>query len=113
MTIGTLRLRSLAGLRGLAALMLVRSTQPPYLTSIQVLPNAAVASFAGQTVQYKAYGTYNRGGGHPSQNQDITNQVDWTSNTVAVATIDSTGLATITGAGTTSINENLTRIVST
>jgi hypothetical protein len=113
MTIGTLRSRSHTVLTVLVALMLARCTQPPYLTSIQVLPNAAVASYSGQTVQYKAYGTYNRGGGHPSQTQDITSQVDWTSNTVAVATIDSTGLATITGAGTTSITASLNGIVST
>jgi hypothetical protein len=104
MTIGALRSRSLTVLMVLVALMLVQCTQPPYLTSIQVLPNAAVASYAGQTLQYKAYGTYNRGGSHPSQNQDITSQVDWTSNTVAVATIDATGLATVTGAGATSIS---------
>jgi hypothetical protein len=113
MTIGVLRSRSLTVVMVLVALMLVQCTQPPYLTSIQVLPNAAVASFVGQTVQYKAYGTYNRGGSHPSQNQDITSQVDWMSNAVAVATIDSTGLATITGAGTTSITASLNGIVST
>jgi hypothetical protein len=113
MTIGVLRSRSLTVLTVLVALMLVQCTQPPYLTAIQVLPNAAVASYVGQTVQYKAYGTYTRGGSHPSQNQDITNQVDWVSNTVGVATIDSTGLATITGAGTTSITASLNGVVST
>ena len=113
MTIGALRSRSLTVLLVLVALMLVQCTQPPYLTAIQVLPNAAAASYVGQTVQYKAYGTYTRGGSHPSQNQDITNQVDWVSNTVGVATIDSTGLATITGAGTTSITASLNGVVST
>jgi hypothetical protein len=113
MTIGALRSRSLTVVMVLVALMLVQCTQPPYLTSIQVLPNAAVAGYVGQTVQYKAYGTYNRGGSHPSQNQDITSQVDWTSNTVAVATIDATGLATLTGPGTTSITASLNGIVST
>jgi hypothetical protein len=113
MTIGALRSRSLTVLMVFVAVMLVQCTQPPYLTSIQVLPNAAVAGYVGQTVQYKAYGTYNRGGSHPSQNQDITSQVDWTSNTVAVATIDATGLATLTGPGTTSITASLNGIVST
>jgi hypothetical protein len=113
MTIGALRSRSLTVLMVSVALMLVQCTEPPYLTSIQVLPNAAVASYVGQTVQYKAYGTYTRGGTHPSQNQDITNQVDWVSNTDGVATIDSSGLATVTGAGTTSITASLNGVVST
>ena len=92
---------------------LAQCTEPPYLTSIQVLPNAAVAGYVGQTIQYKAYGTYNRGGGHPSQNQDITNQVDWISNSVAVATINATGLATITGVGATTVTASLNGIVAT
>jgi Divergent InlB B-repeat domain len=97
----------------LAALMLVQCTEPPYLTSIQVLPNAAVASYVGQVIQYKAYGTYTRGGGHPNQMQDITDQVDWISNSAAVATISSTGSATTTGSGTTTITASLNGIVAT
>jgi hypothetical protein len=92
---------------------LVQCTQPPYLSSIQVLPNAPVASYVGQAVQFKAYGTFNRGGGHPSQMQDITSQVDWISSSTAVATIDASGIATTTGTGTTSITASLNAIVAT
>jgi Divergent InlB B-repeat domain len=105
--------RLFAVLTLLVALMLVQCTQPPYLSSIQVLPNAPVASYVGQAVQFKAYGTFNRGGGHPSQMQDVTSQVDWISSSTAVATIDASGVATTTGTGTTSITASLNAIVAT
>jgi hypothetical protein len=113
MTIGALRSRSLAVLMVVVALMLAQCTEPPYLTSIQVLPNAPVAGYVGQTVQFKAYGTYNRGGGHPSQMQDITNQVDWISSATTVATIGANGLATTTGMGVSSITASLNAITTT
>jgi hypothetical protein len=92
---------------------LVQCTEPPYLTSIQVLPNAALATYAGQTIQYKAYGAYTRGGGHPTNLQDITNQVDWISSAPSVATINATGMATAVGTGTTNITASLNGIAAT
>ena len=105
--------RSLAVLTVLVALMLVQCSQPPFLTAIEVLPNTALATFAGETVQYKAYGAYTQGGGHPTNLRDITNQVDWISSAPSVATINSTGLATVTGAGTTTITASLNGIAAT
>jgi hypothetical protein len=103
--------RSLALLTFL--LGLIQCTNPPYLTSIQVLPNAALATYAGQTIQYKAYGAYTRGGGHPTNLQDITNQVDWISSAPSVATINSTGMATAVGTGVTNITASLNGIAAT
>lgn len=97
----------------LVALMLVQCTQPPYLTSIQVLPNGALATYSGQTIQYKAYGMYTRGGSHPTQTQDITNQVDWISSAPSVATINATGLATATATGLTNITASLDGMAAT
>ena len=105
--------RSLAVLVLLVALMLVQCTQPPYLTAIEVLPNAALATFAGQTVQYKAYGAYTRGNGHPTNLQDITNQVDWISSAPSVATINATGMATAVSTGVTNITASLNGIAAT
>src|SRR5277367_4775595 len=103
--------------RPLAVLILLvglaRCTEPPYLTAIQVLPNAPVAGYVGQTIQFKAFGTYNRGGSHPSQMQDITNQVDWLSSATTVATIGANGLATTTGMGATPITASLSAINTT
>jgi hypothetical protein len=113
MTKADLRSRTLAVLMVLVALMLAQCTEPPYLTSIQVLPNAPVAGYVGQTIQFKAYGTYNRGGGHPSQMQDITNQVDWISSATTVATIGANGLATTTGMGVSSITASLNAVTTT
>jgi len=105
--------RLLTGLALLVALTLVRCTEPPYLTAIEVLPNAALATYAGQTIQYKAYGAYTRGGGHPTNLQDITNQVDWISSAPSVATINATGMATAVGTGVTNITASLNGIAAT
>jgi hypothetical protein len=103
--------------RSLAVLILLfglaQCTEPPYLTSIQVLPNAALATYAGQTIQYKAYGSYTRGGSHPTNSQDITNQVDWISSATSVATISATGMATAVGTGLTNITASLNGISAT
>ena len=92
---------------------LVQCTEPPYLTAIEVLPNAALATYAGQTIQYKAYGAYTRGGSHPTNLQDITNQVDWISSAPSVATISATGMATAVGTGTANITASLDGIAAT
>jgi hypothetical protein len=102
--------RSVAALALLTAL--VHCTNAPALTSIQVLPNAATATFIGQTIQYKAFGTFNRAGTHPSTSQDITSQVAWTSSSAGVSTINATGLATTTGFGTTTITASLNGVAA-
>src|ERR1035441_8319591 len=53
-----------------ATLSLVGCTQPPSLQSIQVIPNGASLTTIGETVQFKAIGTYQRGGNHPSTTTD-------------------------------------------
>jgi hypothetical protein len=83
----------------LVALAFVGCTQPPYLASIQVLPATPSLTAFGQTLQFQAIGTYERAGSHPSQTEDITSQVSWSSSTVGVSTINAAGLASATGSG--------------
>ena len=69
----------------------------PVLIGITIAPESASINMPG-TQQYSATGTYN--GGFPT---NITNQVSWHSSDPSVATIDSSGLATGQGSGTTNI----------
>ena len=71
------------------------------LVSIAVQPttetfgaaNIPVSADAGATVQLRALGSYI----HPPVTKDITNQVQWSSNTPQMVTVNSTGLITVTG----------------
>ena len=63
------------------------------LTSLSIIPPTQVLSTPGETSQYIAIGTYTRGS--LTKTRDITNQVQWSSSDVGVATIDSAGLATV------------------
>jgi hypothetical protein len=83
-------------------LSMTQCTESPNLSSIQIIPSDAALTFVGQTLQYKAIGTYSKTG-HPSMTKDITNQVTWASVLPSAATISSTGLVTAAGAGTTQI----------
>ena len=67
------------------------------LNSVVILP-ATVSISPGATQQFEALGFFNDGSNH-----DITTQVTWTSSDTTVATIDSTGLATGSSLGTTTI----------
>ena len=67
--------------------------------SLTVTPNVAADTFAGETTQFIASGSLT-GVGSP---QNLTNQVTWVSSNAQVATINSAGLATSVGAGTTTI----------
>ncbi len=67
------------------------------LNGIVVSP-ASPSIPAGTTQRFTAQGYFNDGSNH-----DITAEVTWTSSNTAVATIDSTGLATAVGPGTTTI----------
>ena len=74
---------------------------PPRLESIEVVAaEAAIAS--GETLQYTATGIYT-----DATREDITSQVTWQSSDTTVATIDSTGLVTSIGEGTTEITARL------
>jgi hypothetical protein len=68
---------------------------------------------AGQTVQFKAIGTYQRTGAHPPQQTDITSQVTWTSSETGVATIAPDGLATAVSTGNSTIDASIGGTVGT
>lgn len=74
---------------------------PSTLSEIQVTPSSPDAA-VGATIQFTATGIYTHGS-HPTTTQDLTKQVIWASSEIAVATVDSTGLATAVGSGTTNI----------
>lgn len=94
LTAGTTTIGASSGtINGSASLTVL----PAALVSLAVTPaNASI--LVGGTQQYKATGSYTNG-----STQDLTTAVTWTSSTPAVATINSGGLATGTGKGTTNI----------
>ena len=96
----------LVGLIILVSLSLTQCTEAPNLSSIQIVPSNAALTYVGQTLQYKAIGTYSKAG-HPSQTRDITSQVTWASVLPGAATISSSGLATAAGGGTTQITATM------
>lgn len=67
--------------------------------SISVVPGTAAATFVGETTQFLASGSLTAGG----SSQNLTNQVQWISSNAQVATVNSGGLATAVGSGTTTI----------
>ena len=78
--------------------VLFSSGTAPTLTSIAVTPaNPTIQT--GATQQFTATGTYS-----DNSTRDITAQVTWTSSNTSVATINSAGLATGTGAGSSTIS---------
>jgi hypothetical protein len=90
-----------------ATLSVVGCNSAPALASIQVIPNSASLTRIGETVQFKAIGTYQRPGSHPATMSDITSQVVWASSDVSVSTISSSGLAIATGGGNTTITASV------
>lgn len=69
----------------------------PTLSSVTVTPsNPSIPNVSAQ--QFTATGAYSDG-----STQNLTNSVVWTSSNTSVATINSTGLATAVGAGTSTI----------
>jgi len=89
----------------LITICLVGCQASPNLASIQVTPNTATLTYTGQTVQLKAIGQYVHTG-HPGNTQDITSQVTWASSNTSVSTVSSSGLATATGVGSTTITDS-------
>ena len=75
------------------------------ISAIQISP-ATQSLTVGQAVQFTASGYIGHGTKSASY-QDMTSQVTWTSSTPAVATVNSSGLATAVGAGTTTITASM------
>lgn len=95
-----MRNRSLFGALFLAAVVLPLSSciNNGSLTSIVVSPATVTATQSfGLQAQFTAIGYYTRPN-HTPITKDITNQVTWTTAFPQMVTIDSTGLATVTGA---------------
>ena len=84
------------------ATITVSSSNASGLTAITIIPSTQVVYSTGETSQYIAVGTFS---GTTPLTQDITNSpnLKWISSDVSVATINSAGLATETGFGTTAI----------
>lgn len=108
-----MRYRSLLGAL-LAACLILPSTScvtGPSLTSIVISPSTFTTTLAllpnGQAApsseqiwtQYTATGYYTHPG-HPAETKDLTNQVTWLSYTPLLVTINSSGIATVTGSAT-------------
>jgi len=72
------------------------------LTSITTTPTAASLGPTGSTTQFTATAYYARSS-HAQEIKDVTTQTAWTSSNPAVATIDSSGLATAVAVGNTTI----------
>jgi small neutral amino acid transporter SnatA (MarC family) len=87
------------------ATFLLSCSSSPTLSSMQVSP-ATPSTTAGTTVQFTATGVYTHGS-HPTQTQNITDSVTWSSSSPTVASINSSGLATPLSAGTTTITATM------
>src|SRR4051812_16158622 len=79
-----------------------------HLVSISVTPQSPSVSEVGQTIQFQAIGTTNNTRATP---RDLTSTATWSSSTPSIATIDSSGMATATGCGQTSITAQDSGIV--
>jgi hypothetical protein len=95
------------------AFTLSQCTQSPSLTSIQVIPAAPALTSFGETVQFKAIGSFQRAGTHPTVTNDITAQVLWASSNSNVSTITPTGLATADATGVTTVTASMGGVVGT
>jgi len=84
----------------------------PLIDTLAITPGSQSLTVA-QTVQFTATGTVGHGDNHPSTTQDDTDLVTWTSSTPTVATINSTGMATAVGAGTTTITATMNGFTGT
>jgi uncharacterized repeat protein (TIGR02543 family) len=73
------------------------------LKSLSITPGSVTLTGVGQTTQFTALGQSVMGNAEPTTS-NVTTSVTWTSSNTAVAVINSTGLATAVGSGTTEIN---------
>lgn len=69
------------------------------LSAVTVTPGAETLTAVGQTAQFDAIGTYTA----IPFTQDVTASATWTSSQPSVATVNSSGLVTVTGVGSTTI----------
>jgi len=76
------------------------------LSGVSITPPTASVGPTGATVQFAATALYIRSS-HPSTTKDVTNQVTWASSNPAAVTINSSGLATAVGVGSTTITATL------
>jgi uncharacterized protein YjdB len=76
----------------------VKSVEPVSLVSIAISPSLPTNLVQGGSQQFTAIGTYANG-----TTEDMTSKVLWSSSDIKVATIDSNGLVTGVGIGTTDI----------
>jgi hypothetical protein len=74
-------------------------TGTPGVPSITVTPNTGTDTFIGETAQFEATGSLTGTSG----SQNLTTQVQWISTNVQVATVNSSGLTTAVGPGSTTI----------
>jgi N-acetylneuraminic acid mutarotase len=95
-----------ASLGGVTSNNAVLTVNDAALVSIQITPPVASKAI-GLKQQYSAIGTYTAG-----PNQDITATVAWQSSDAAKASVNATGLATATGAGSSNISAALDGIDS-
>lgn len=86
-------------------LVFTSCTKPSGLDSIQISP-ATQSLTVGQTVQFSVTGTF--GNAKSPTTQNVTSGVTYTSSSPSVATVNTAGLATAVGAGTTTITANAT-----
>ncbi|HUA90949.1 MAG TPA: Ig-like domain-containing protein [Terracidiphilus sp.] len=71
-----------------------------FTTTLVLLPNGQSAPASEQLwTQYTATGYYTHPG-HPAVAKDLTNQVTWLSYTPLLVTVNSSGIATVTGSAT-------------
>ena len=92
-----------AGQVGTASLKVTNAT----LTSLSVTPSSASISL-GSSQQYTAVGTFSDG-----STVNVSNQANWTSSNIAVATIGPEGLAASAGTGTATITATLNGVSGT
>lgn len=83
--------------------LVVGCGQSAQLSSISVTPSSATIPNVGGTSQFQATGYFTNGKNGNNHTENLTTQVNWTSSVPSVATINSSGLATAVGVGTTTI----------
>jgi hypothetical protein len=82
------------------------------LQTLSISPTTVNLTAVGQTAQFQAVGTYQMGSATPTTG-NATGSVHWSSPLPEVATIDSNGLATATGPGSTPIMAEANGITAT
>jgi len=83
------------------------TTSGPTIISIAISPNPVSNLPVGRVQTFVATGTYSDG-----STADVSSQVTWSSDNTAVATIDSSGLATAVAIGTANITATLDGMTS-